>query len=104
MGVNYSKQEIKTVTEIVNKNIMEVVTKVKNENNMINNINSNPHKTNKELNQLKNELSGKIIDLTGKNLMNVNTKYIDVSSLSAGIYLLDIVSDDKHYVSKIVKE
>lgn len=53
---------------------------------------------------LKNELSGKIIDLTGKNLMNVNTKYIDVSSLSAGIYLLDIVSDDKHYVSKIVKE
>jgi hypothetical protein len=52
----------------------------------------------------ENELSGKITDLTGKTLMTINTKDIDVSSLSAGIYLLDIVSDDKRYVSKIVKE
>jgi hypothetical protein len=51
-----------------------------------------------------NKFSRKITDLAGKILMNVNTKDIDVSSLSAGIYLLDIVSDDKHYVSKIVKE
>ena len=53
---------------------------------------------------LPNELSGKITDLAGKTLMTVSTKDIDVSSLSAGIYLLDIVSEDKHYVSKIVKE
>ncbi len=53
---------------------------------------------------LQNELSGKITDLTGKILMTINTKDIDVSSLSAGIYLLDIVSEEKHYVSKIVKE
>lgn len=53
---------------------------------------------------LQNELLGKIIDLTGKTLMNVTTKDIDISSLSAGIYLLYIVSDGKHYVSKIVKE
>ncbi len=51
-----------------------------------------------------NEFSGKITDISGKTLMNINTKDIDVSSLSAGIYLLDIVSDEKHYVSKIVKE
>jgi hypothetical protein len=54
--------------------------------------------------ELTNELSGKITDLTGKTLMKVNTKDVDVSSLSAGIYLLDIVSDDKRYVSKIVKK
>jgi hypothetical protein len=53
---------------------------------------------------LQKELSGKITDLTGKTLMNVTTKDIDVSSLVAGIYLLDIVSEDKHFVSKIVKE
>lgn len=53
---------------------------------------------------LQNELSGKITDLTGKTLMTISTKDIDVSSLSAGIYLLDIVSEDKRYVSKIVKE
>jgi len=51
-----------------------------------------------------NEISGKITDLTGKTLITINTKDIDVSSLRAGIYLLDIVSEDKHYVSKIVKE
>ena len=53
---------------------------------------------------LENELSGKITDLTGKTLMTVSTKDIDISSLSAGIYLLDIISEEKHYVSKIVKE
>ncbi len=53
---------------------------------------------------LESKLSGKITDLAGKTLMKINTKDIDVSSLSAGIYLLDIVSDDKQYVSKFVKE
>ena len=53
---------------------------------------------------LQNELSGKITDLTGKTLMNVTTKDIDVSSLSAGIYLLDITSEGKHYRKKIIKQ
>jgi hypothetical protein len=53
---------------------------------------------------LQNELSGKITDLTGKILMTINTKDIDVSSLSAGIYLLDITSEGKHYTKKIMKE
>jgi hypothetical protein len=53
---------------------------------------------------LPNDISGKITDLTGKTLMTVNTKDIDVSSLSAGVYLLDITSEDKRYVTKIVKE
>jgi hypothetical protein len=53
---------------------------------------------------IENELLGKISNLTGKTLMTINTKDIDVSSLSAGIYVLDIVSDNKRYVSKIVKE
>jgi hypothetical protein len=33
-----------------------------------------------------------------------NTKEIDVSSLSAGIYLLDITSEGKHYTQKIIKQ
>jgi len=53
---------------------------------------------------LENALSGKITDLMGKTLMTINTKDIDVSSLSAGIYLLDIVSDGKRYNKKIIKE
>jgi hypothetical protein len=54
--------------------------------------------------ELTNELSGKITDLTGKTLMTINTKDIDISSLPAGIYLLDITSEDKHHISKIVKQ
>lgn len=53
---------------------------------------------------IEKDFFGKIKDLTGKTLMNINTKDIDVSSLSAGIYLLDIVSEEKHYISKIIKE
>ncbi len=53
---------------------------------------------------LENELSGKITDLTGKTLMNINSKDIDVSSLSAGIYILDILSEGKRYTKKIIKE
>ncbi len=52
---------------------------------------------------LQNQLSGKITDLAGKTLMTINTKDIDVSSLSAGIYLLDIVSDGKRFTQKIFK-
>ncbi|KAB1156911.1 T9SS type A sorting domain-containing protein [Flavobacterium luteum] len=53
---------------------------------------------------IEKEFSGKIMDLTGKTLMNVTSKDIDVSSLSAGIYLLDIVSDGKRFTKKIIKE
>ena len=52
---------------------------------------------------IEKEFSGKITDLAGKTLMTINTKDIDVSSLSAGIYLLDIVSDGKRFTQKIFK-
>lgn len=50
------------------------------------------------------EFTGTIYDITGKSLLNVNTKDIDVSSLSPGIYLLDIISDNKRYTKKIIKQ
>lgn len=53
---------------------------------------------------LTNELSGQIMDLTGKTLLILNTRDVDVSSLSAGIYLLDISSEGKRYVKKIIKQ
>lgn len=53
---------------------------------------------------INTELSGKIYNLSGKSVMNVDKKNIDISPLNAGVYLLDIVSDDKRFVSKIVKE
>ncbi len=54
--------------------------------------------------ELEKQFLGKITDLTGKILLNVNTKDIDVSSLSAGIYILNIVSDGKIYYKKIIKK
>jgi hypothetical protein len=53
---------------------------------------------------IEKEILGKITDLTGKTLMNVTTKDIDLSSLSAGIYILDILSEGKRYTKKIIKE
>ncbi|WP_264520663.1 T9SS type A sorting domain-containing protein [Flavobacterium sp. N1994] len=50
------------------------------------------------------EFTGTIYDITGKSLLNVNAKDSDVSSLAAGIYILDIISEDKHYTQKIIKE
>lgn len=50
------------------------------------------------------EFSGIIYDITGKTVMVVNTKDSNVSSLSAGIYLLDISSEGKRYVKKIIKQ
>jgi hypothetical protein len=76
-----------------------------NDNQFINNLKVYPNPTKDLLHiDLKNELSGKITDLVGKNLMNVTAKDIDVSTLSAGIYVLDIVSDGKRYTTKIIKE
>ena len=76
-----------------------------NDNQLLNNLKVYPNPTKDLLHiDLKNELSGKITDLVGKKLMNVTEKDIDVSSLCAGIYLLDIVSDGKSYTKKIIKE
>ncbi len=50
------------------------------------------------------EFSGTLYDITGKTLMNINSKDIDLSSLSAGIYILDILSEGKRYTKKIIKE
>ena len=54
--------------------------------------------------EIEKEFTGTIYDITGKSLLNVNSKDIDVSSLSAGIYLLDIISDDKRYTKKLIKQ
>lgn len=54
--------------------------------------------------EIEKEFTGTIYDITGKTLMNVNTKDIDVSSLSPGIYLLDIISENKHYTKKLIKQ
>jgi hypothetical protein len=51
-----------------------------------------------------NEFSGKITDLTGKTIMIVNTKDVDVCTLSAGIYILEIIAEGKRYTKKIIKE
>ena len=53
---------------------------------------------------LEQKLTGKIYDLKGEVWMIFNNNNIDVSSLSAGIYLLDISSEGKHYRKKIVKQ
>lgn len=54
--------------------------------------------------EIEKEFTATIFDITGKTLMNVTAKDIDVSSLSAGIYLLDISSEGKHYSKKIIKQ
>lgn len=53
---------------------------------------------------IDNEFTGSIYDVTGKSIMNVNTKNIDISSLSAGIYFLKITCEGKSYIKKIIKE
>lgn len=50
------------------------------------------------------EYTGSIFDITGKLKMNINTKNIDISSLSTGIYFLKITSEGKSYTKKIIKE
>ena len=54
--------------------------------------------------EIEKEFTGTIYDITGKTLINVNSKDIDVSSLSPGIYLLDIISENKHYTKKLIKQ
>jgi Leucine-rich repeat (LRR) protein len=92
----------KDVTAIYSQNCAALRVEDFNADNFIK-IYPNPTKDLLHL-DLQNELSGIITDLTGKTLMNVNTKDVDVSSLSAGIYLLEVTSEGKHYVSKIVKQ
>ena len=54
--------------------------------------------------EIEKEFTGTIFDITGKTLMTINTKDIDVSSLKAGFYLLDIISENKHYTKKLIKQ
>ena len=53
---------------------------------------------------IENEFKGTICDVAGKFLMNVNTKDTDISNLSPGIYFLNITSEGKQYIKKIIKE
>jgi hypothetical protein len=54
--------------------------------------------------EIEKEFTGTIYDITGKTLINVNSKDIDASSLSPGIYLIDIISENKHYTKKLIKQ
>ena len=53
---------------------------------------------------INQEFSGCIYDLTGKKLLNFSTKTVDISELTSGVYLLDIISEDKRYTKKIIKQ
>lgn len=76
-----------------------------NDNFAINTVTTYPNPLQNILHiDIEKEFSGKITDLTGKTLMKVNAKDTDVSSLKTGIYVLDIVSDDKRYIKKIIKQ
>jgi hypothetical protein len=46
---------------------------------------------------------GSISDLSGKKVMNFSNTTIDISQLSSGVYILNIISDDKYFNKKIVK-
>ena len=54
--------------------------------------------------EIEKEFTGTLSDITGKTLMNINTTDIDVSSFKAGIYMLDIISENKHYTKKLIKQ
>ena len=59
-----------------------------------------------------NKINISIIDLTGKIIYNKNidngarqSKHkLNIESLSAGIYLLDIISEGKRYTKKLIKQ
>lgn len=53
---------------------------------------------------IEKEFTGAIFDISGKSLMTVNTKEVDISSLSAGIYFIKISSEGKQFTKKIIKE
>ncbi|MBC7524222.1 MAG: T9SS type A sorting domain-containing protein, partial [Flavobacterium sp.] len=50
------------------------------------------------------EFSGSICDFTGKKLLSFSTKTVDLSQLASGIYVLDVISEDKRYTKKIIKQ
>ena len=75
------------------------------ENFAINTITTYPNPMQNTLHiEIEKEFTGTIFDITGKALMTINTNDIDVSSLTAGIYLLDINSEGKSYRKKIIKQ
>ena len=76
---------------------------LENENFAINTMTAYPNPMQNILHiEIEKEFTGTIFDITGKTLMTINTKDIDVSSLKAGIYLLEIVSEEKSYTKKII--
>lgn len=46
---------------------------------------------------------GTLYDFTGKKQMDFSTKTVDISQLSSGSYLLEIISKEKRYSKKIIK-
>jgi hypothetical protein len=76
-----------------------------NENFAINTITTYPNPMQNILHlEIEKEFTGTIYDIAGKSLLNVNSKDIDVSSLSAGIYLLDIISEGERHTKKLIKQ
>lgn len=53
---------------------------------------------------LEKEFKGELFDITGKYLMDVNTKEVDISNLNRGIYLLKITSGGRDFTKKIIKK
>jgi hypothetical protein len=85
--------------------IVKLTSDLATNNFAINTITTYPNPMQNTLHvELEKEFTGTIFDITGKTLMTINTKDIDVSSLTAGFYLLDIISENKHYTKKLIKQ
>lgn len=75
------------------------------ENFVINTITTYPNPMQNILHiEIEKEFTATIFDITGKTLMTNSTNDIDVSSLTAGIYILVINSEGKRYRKKIIKQ
>ena len=61
----------------------------------------NPMQNNLHI-EIRKEFTGTIFDITGKSFMTIKNKDIDVTSLTSGIYLLDVINENNHYTKKII--
>ena len=85
--------------------IVKLTSDLATNNFAINTITTYPNPMQNTLHvEIEKEFTGTIFDITGKTLMTINTKDIDVSSLTAGIYLIDIIYENKHYTKKLIKQ
>ncbi|MBK5214205.1 MAG: T9SS type A sorting domain-containing protein [Flavobacteriaceae bacterium] len=66
------------------------------------NLNLKFDKTYKEIKSVISDLSGKTLLTTSAN--NIAELTLDISALSKGIYILNIITEDGFYVEKIVKK